>query len=135
LLPARTETALACGDTFAAREAAVELVAIGERFSTPALRAAGLSARGAAALADGQADAAAGDLGVAATLWREAEIPYEAARTSALLGEARRARGERSAALLELRAAAITFERLGAQPDADAVTSALRPWPCTKARC
>jgi hypothetical protein len=121
LLPARTEIALACGDIVTAREAAVELVAIGEHFGTPALRAAGLAARGATALADSQADAAAADLGRAATLWREAEMPYETARTGALLGEARFALGERNAALLELRAAAIMFEGLGAQPDADAV--------------
>jgi hypothetical protein len=121
LLPARTEIALACGDTVAARDAATELVAVGEQYGTPALRAAGLAARGATALADGQADAAAADLCLAATLWREAEIPYETARTGALLGEARLAQGERNAALLELSAAAITFERLGAQPDADAV--------------
>src|SRR5262249_19301460 len=52
LLPARTEIALACRDIVAAREAAAELVAIGERFDTPALRAAGLTARGATALAE-----------------------------------------------------------------------------------
>jgi hypothetical protein len=121
LLPARTEIALASGDIDAAREAATELVAIGERFGTAALRAAGLTARGATALADGQADMAAADLSVAASLWREAEIPYETARTGALLGEARLARGERNAGLIELRAAAITFERLGAQPDANAI--------------
>ncbi|HKR98503.1 MAG TPA: hypothetical protein VJU79_03210, partial [Candidatus Dormibacteraeota bacterium] len=121
LLPARTEIALACGDIPAAREAAADMVAIGEQFGTAALRAAGLTARGATALADGRAEAAANDLSVAASLWREAEIPHEAARTTALLGEARLARGERNAALLELRAAAITFEALGAQPDADAV--------------
>ena len=121
LLPARTEIALACGDNLAAQEAAAELIAIGERFETPALRAAGLTARGAAALADDQADAATADLGLGATLWREAEVPYEAARTRALLGEAQLARGERNAALLELGAAVITFEELGAQPDADAV--------------
>jgi hypothetical protein len=121
LLPARTEIALACGDIVTAREAAVELVAIAEHFGTPALRAAGLAARGATALADSRADAAAADLGRAATLWREAEMPYETARTGALLGEARVALGERNAALLELRAAAIMFEGLGAQPDADAV--------------
>jgi len=89
LLPARTEIALACGDSVVAREAAAELVAIGERFGTPALRAAGLAARGATALADGQADAAAVDLGLGATLWREADIPYETARparSSARLG-------------------------------------------------
>lgn len=125
LLPARTEIALARGDVSAAREAAVELLAIGERFGTPALRAAGLSARGATRLAAGDADPAVADLLAAATLWREAEIPYEAARTCVLLGEAQLARGEQSAALLELRAAAITFERLGAQPDADAVNGRL----------
>jgi tetratricopeptide (TPR) repeat protein len=121
LLPARTEIALARGNVAAAHKAADELVAIGERFGTPALRAAGLAARGATALADGHTDAAAPDLARAITLWREAEIPYETARTETLLGEARLARGERNAALLELRAAAITFERLGARPDANAV--------------
>jgi hypothetical protein len=121
LLPARTEIALARGEIAAAREAAAELVATGERFGTPALRAAGLAARGATVLAAGQADAAAADLSRAAALWREADTPYETARTGALLGEARLASGERNAALLELRAAAITFEELGAQPDADAV--------------
>jgi hypothetical protein len=121
LLPARTEIALARGDIAAAQKAADELAAIGERFGTPALRAAGLAARGATALADGHTDAAAPDLALAITLWREAEIPYETARTGTLLGEARLARGERNAALLELRAAAITFERLGARPDANAV--------------
>ena len=121
LLPARTEIALAAGDIVAAQKAAADLVVIGERFATPALRAAGLAARGATALANGQADSAAADLALAITLWREAEIPYETARAGSLLGEARLARGEHDAALLELRAAGITFEALGAQPDAEAV--------------
>jgi len=49
--------------------------------------------------------------------WQDVDVPYEAARTRALLAQALRAHGDTEAALLELRAARAAFERLGALPD------------------
>lgn len=50
-------------------------------------------------------------------LWREIEVPYEAARTQALLGRACELLGDRDGAHLERDAARATLRRLGAVPD------------------
>jgi DNA-binding CsgD family transcriptional regulator len=51
------------------------------------------------------------------TLWQELEIPYEGARSRALIGLAHRALGDDDAAELELDAARWLFEQLAATPD------------------
>lgn len=118
LLPAQVEIALAAADLDAAEAAAAELQTIADDYATPALHAAAAHARGAVQLAQGDAPAARQNLGRCWRLWQELDIPYEAARVRLLLGQAYRAEGDEDAAVLELRAARATFDRLGALPDA-----------------
>ncbi len=118
LLPALVTIALEAGDRETARSSADELWAAGEDYGTPALRAGAASARGAVQLADGQMGEAAKSLRRALQLWRDADVPYEAARTRLLLGQAYLTQGETESAVLELDAARFTFEHLGALPDA-----------------
>jgi ATP/maltotriose-dependent transcriptional regulator MalT len=117
LLPAHVEILLAAGDAPAAREAAEELAGIGERYDTPALRAAAGHALGAVLLAEGDARAAVAVLRGACETWRELEAPYEAARVRVLLGLGCRAQGDEEAAAMELDAARGVFTQLGAAPD------------------
>jgi DNA-binding CsgD family transcriptional regulator len=88
-------------------------------------------ARGAADLADGDARAAVIALRRAWQLWRELEVPYEAARSRLLLGLACRALGDEDTAALELDAARGTFERLGAAPDLARIATILARAPVT----
>jgi DNA-binding NarL/FixJ family response regulator len=57
----------------------------------------------------------------ACQLWQELDAPYDAARTRLLLAQAYRALGDEDAADLELDAAGLVFDRLGAALDARAV--------------
>jgi DNA-binding NarL/FixJ family response regulator len=74
-------------------------------------------ARGAVALAEGDAQRALVSLRVAQQVWLELDAPYEVARTRELLARACSALGDEEAAALELAAAHEIFERLGAAPD------------------
>jgi class 3 adenylate cyclase len=117
LLPAQVEIALAVGDADTARGAANELTELAERFATTAAGAAAAMARGAVALADGDAARAARELSAAVQRWTDLEAPYEAARARLLLAEALLAQDAADAAAMELHAARAAFERLGATPD------------------
>ena len=118
LLPTRVEVALAKGDVTGVRAAVAELEETAEAYGTAALGAAAEHARGALELASGNADEAAARLVSAQRLWLRVEAPYDAARAGELLAEAYLNRGDHHAGLLELRAAAAAFERLGATLDA-----------------
>ena len=50
-------------------------------------------------------------------MWQEIGLPYESAQARVLLGRARLAQGDEAAARLEFRAAASTFNQLGAAND------------------
>ena len=117
LLPAHVEIMLAAGDLPAAREAATELSEIAEWYATPALRALSGYAHGAVQLADGAADAALPTLRQAWRLWRDLDVPYQAARTRVLVGLACRAQRDEDTAEMELDAAGQVFHQLGAAPD------------------
>lgn len=125
LLPAFAEITLAVADLEAARDACRELEKICEACGSAMLDAMVAHARGAVALADGDARAALVALRRAWQLWRELEVPYEAARSRVLLGLACRALGDEDTAALELEAARGAFERLGATPDLARVASIL----------
>jgi DNA-binding CsgD family transcriptional regulator len=73
-------------------------------------------ARGAIALAEGDAEGALAPLRQAWREWRDLDAPYEAARARVLLGLACRALGDEEGAALELDAAREELERLGANP-------------------
>jgi len=68
-------------------------------------------------LADGDGAGSVECLRRAADLWRDANAPYDRARTRALLATALLEQGERSRAQGELQAARTAFESLGARLD------------------
>ncbi|MCT9081544.1 helix-turn-helix transcriptional regulator [Streptomyces fulvoviolaceus] len=120
LLPAAVEI-LAGDDPAEAARATDELDLIARAHDTAALRAMAGQARGAVRLAEGDAQEALPALREAGRLWRELEVPYEAARVGVLVGLACRALGDEDGAGLEFDAARQTFGRLGAGPDAGRV--------------
>ena len=117
LLPALVEIALATGDESAARDAARELDEIAERQGSGVLRAMSAQARGAVALAGGDARDALVALRAARAAWQELRVPYETARVRVLVGHACRALDDEDGAALELDAARGVFAALGAATD------------------
>jgi DNA-binding CsgD family transcriptional regulator len=117
LLPAAIEILLAGGASPEAHAACRELEASAERFGIGVLSALAAHARGAVALADGEAQVALGALRHAWQLWQQIEVPYLAARVRALMGLACRALGDEDGGRLELDAARAVFAQLGAVPD------------------
>jgi tetratricopeptide (TPR) repeat protein len=117
LLPAQVEISLACNAVAAARGAAEELDAIAKRYDSTAMRAAGATAMGMVELAEGKPDDAAASLRRAQRLWLEIDLPYEAACSRVFLARAYEALGHQEEAALELDAASVVFERLGARAD------------------
>ena len=123
LLPAYVEIMLAGGDVDAAREACGELQEIAARYGTDMLRAMVGQACGALELAAGDAGAALVSLRQAFQAWQELDAPYELALTRVLVGRACRALGDEDGFALELDAARIVFEQLGAAPSVASVNS------------
>lgn len=119
LLPAAVEILLAdCADgPREAAPAADELRLIAGDHGAVALHAMAGQATGAVRLAEGAAREALPPLREAGRLWRDLDVPYEAARVGVLVGLACRALGDEGSAGLELDAARQVFERLGAGPD------------------
>jgi DNA-binding CsgD family transcriptional regulator len=130
LLPAYVEIMLESGDIGNAGAACQDLERIAERFDTGLLGAIAAQARGAVALAEGDAETASGSLRRALQVWQQIEAPYMAARTRLLLGLACRALGDEEGAGLELDAARAVFLRLGAASDLarlEGLASKVRP--------
>jgi class 3 adenylate cyclase len=125
LLPAAVEIAVAAGEPDEAAGYSERLRAIAAAYETSALKAAGAFARGQVALSRGDADAAYNDFRQARTTWEATAATYDVARAREQLGRALRASGDEDAALWELQAAAVRFERLGAARDADRVADLL----------
>jgi DNA-binding CsgD family transcriptional regulator len=117
LLPACVEIQLAAGGLEAAQNACRELEENAERFRTAALRGLAAHARGALALAEGDAPSALKSLGCAFERWQQIAAPYLAARTRELIGRACHALRDTESAELELAAAREAFSELGAAPD------------------
>lgn len=114
LLAAQADIAVAAGDIETAASASQELDALVKEHEAPSLHAAAARVRGAVRLAQGHPEEAIAELRRAREGWQEVDAPYEIAEVRVLLAKAYHARGEDDAALLELRAANATFERLGA---------------------
>ena len=121
LLPAAVEIMLATGDVEEARSACLELEAIASDYESEMLRALHAQARGAVALAAGDAAGALVSLRQASQAWHELEAPYEAARARVLVGQACRVLGDEDAFALELDSARSAFQELGAVPDVASV--------------
>lgn len=118
LLPAQVEIALAAGDIEAARTAADDLAAISKTFGSEALEAASCCARSMIAGAEGDAQLAVRSARQGLRLWQEVGAPFEVAQARMLLAAGYVVEGDADSAIRELQAAASTFERLGAVPDA-----------------
>jgi ATP/maltotriose-dependent transcriptional regulator MalT len=123
LLPAYVEIMLAAGEVELARSASRQLDEIAERQGCEALDAMSAHARGAVALAAGDAPAALAALRRAWLAWQQLGAPYEAARARVLVGLGCRLLGDEDTAALELEAAGDGFARLGAAPDLAALDS------------
>jgi ATP/maltotriose-dependent transcriptional regulator MalT len=117
LLPAAVEIMLAAGDVDAARRACEELEDIARSMDSRELDAIAACARASLELAQGDAQVALVSSRRAARVWQRAEAPYLLAQARALAGLACRALGDAEGARLELDAARLEFERLGAAPD------------------
>jgi DNA-binding NarL/FixJ family response regulator len=120
LLPALAEIMLAAGDHDAALEACEELELIVADRPSEFLTAAAAHARGAVALAQGDARAALPGLRRALAAWYELEAPLETARVRLLIADACRTLGDEQSAEVELEAARETFELLGVAPQIEA---------------
>lgn len=114
VLPAFVEVMLASGDVSAAKEGADELAEIAAGFEAPFIQAVSAHATGAALLDENDTRGALSHLRLAHERWRELDAPYEAARTSVLIGLACRQLGDEDTAELEFKAAGKAFEELGA---------------------
>jgi DNA-binding CsgD family transcriptional regulator/tetratricopeptide (TPR) repeat protein len=126
VLAAYVEILLAVDDVVAARAAAHELSNIAADLDAPLLRAAAAKATGAVRFADDDARGACETLRRAWTAWRDLDAPYEAARVRVMVGLACRALGDEDTAGMELDAARVVFEQLGAAPDLARVDSLVR---------
>ena len=116
LLPAQVQIAIATGDLDVARAALEELADTAAAFSSPALIAAALTARGRLQLASDDRRARA-TLREAAERWQELGVPHEVATARMLQGAACQRAGEIDGAAASFRAARDSFERLGATLD------------------
>jgi tetratricopeptide (TPR) repeat protein len=114
LLEAQVEIEIAAGDLIQARTAAEELGQVAALFQSKALGASAALAGARVRLADGDTARAISDFEIAAQQWSDIGAPYETALARMGLGHALRAEGKEERALLELRAARATFERIGA---------------------
>ena len=124
LLPAVVEILVAAGDVAGARGGAAELAATAGDAGVPLLRALAAQAEGRVLLAEGRPDAALAALRRASSEWLALDVPYEAARTRALIAHACRAVGDDDTAELELDAARWALEQLGAAAGALGVEAA-----------
>jgi DNA-binding CsgD family transcriptional regulator/tetratricopeptide (TPR) repeat protein len=127
LLAARVEVALAAGDLGTAERCTQELAESAPAGSAAYLQATREHAAGALLLAAGEPAAALPRLRRAWALWQEVDSPYEAARTRVLVARACAALGDEDASRMELAAARVVFEELGAFPDLTATTGEQPP--------
>lgn len=134
LLDAAVEIAVAASDLGGAEEAAAELTAIADRFHSRALTASASLARGRVALARGAARDASTACDAAVAVWSEVGAPYETSVARLVLAEAEQALGHEDRALLELRAAHATLERIGAAVPRAAVAGTAAPTPASLGR-
>ncbi len=117
LCAAQVEIAVMAGAVDTARAASDELEATADAYGSSGLTAAARQARGAVLLAAGSASEAVTTLRSACRLWQELDAKHRAAKTRVLLAEAYRDLGDEDASELELDAASVVFERLGAALD------------------
>jgi DNA-binding CsgD family transcriptional regulator/tetratricopeptide (TPR) repeat protein len=120
-LPAHVEIMLAAADLTEARRASDELSALAKDFGMEMLGAMAQHAKGAVALAEGDARGAIEPLRRAQEVWQRVGAPYLSARIRLLVARAFHTLGDEDGAALELDAAKKTFVQLGAAPDVAAI--------------
>jgi DNA-binding CsgD family transcriptional regulator len=120
-LPAHVEIMVAASDLAEARRASDELSALAEGFGMEILSAMARHAKGAVALAEGDAAGAIGPLRDAQQVWQRIGAPYLSARIRVLVARAFHALGDEDGAALEREAARKIFVQLGAAPDVAAI--------------
>ena len=117
LLAAGAEIFVAAADVAAGRAATDELRRTAENTPSPWLRAMALHADGTLLLAEHRPDAAVQRLQEALAIWRDLEMPYDAARTNEAMSLACRELDDAEGARLERAAAARLFRQIGAAGD------------------
>ena len=126
-LPAHVEIMLAASDLGEARRAADELCALAEGFGMEMLSAMAQHAKGAVALAEGDARGAIDPLRRAQEVWQRVGAPYLSARIRVVVARAFQALGDEDGAALELDGAKKVFVQLGAAPDVAAIEAMVAP--------
>jgi DNA-binding CsgD family transcriptional regulator len=126
LLPAYVEVMLAADEIEDARQGATELTEVAERYGTTALYAEAAHARGAVHLHENNPEAALPALRRAWALWRDLDVPYEAARIRIKVGLACRAMRDEDTAVMELDAARHVLQQLGAAPELARIDALVR---------
>ncbi len=119
------EIMLATGDVETASRAADELVGIAQAIGTDYAVAVSAQATGAVHLASEHPDEALKTLRTAWRLWRTLHAPYEAAEARRLIGHACQALGDADTAAMELDAARLAFDALGAHREAALVAESV----------
>ncbi|GAA5123526.1 hypothetical protein GCM10025762_47240 [Haloechinothrix salitolerans] len=122
---------LAADDVDGARTATEELEQLAADFDAVYLHAVAASARGAVALADGDAHRACASFRRAWQAWQELAAPYEAAEVRLSMAKACRELRDHDTAELELNAARRTFEKLAAAPALEAAMGLSRTTAAT----
>jgi DNA-binding CsgD family transcriptional regulator/tetratricopeptide (TPR) repeat protein len=130
-LPAHVEIMLAISDLDEARRASSELSALAERFGMELLGAMAQHAKGALALAEGDARGAIDPLRHAQGVWQRVGAPYLSARIRLLMARAFQALGDTDGVALEVDAAKRVFLQLGAAPDVAAIEAMAAPAPAS----
>jgi len=128
-LPAHVEIMLAASDLGEARRAADELCAIADDFGMEILSAVAQHAKGAVALAEGDARGAVDPLRRAQEVWQRIGAPYLSARIRLVVARAFQALGDEDGAALERDGAKKVFAELGAAPDVAAIEAMAAPAP------
>ena len=126
LLAAKAEIALAAHDVTDARSAADELAGLASSLDSPVLHAMSHQTSGATLTYEEEPTAAITELRKALRAWSEADAPFEAAQTRRSLALAHRLSGDEASAVLELRAAKESFDRLGARREAERCDELIR---------
>ncbi len=126
-LPAHVEIMLAAADLGEARRAADELCSLADGFGMESLSALAQHAKGAVALAEGDARGAIDPLRRAQEVWQRVGAPYLSARVRVIVARAFQALGDEDGAALELSAAKKVFAELGAAPDLEALEAKATP--------
>jgi len=102
-------------------------------FESEVLHAQAAQARGALCARNGDSVAALKHMRESFEFWQAFGAPYEAARVRLALAEVCEALGDQEASALEVEAARLTFEQLGARPDIEQIERRRAPKPAANA--